>query len=160
MAKSPPSGDILVVENRKARQRYSVEDRVEAGLVLTGTEVKALRTGQCQLVDAYGFIRGREAFIINAHIGAYSHGTWLNHEPTRERKLLLHRREILKLKTKLERRGYTLVPLKIYFKDGRAKVELGLAVGKDVADRREEIKERETKKEIDKTMKSASRRGR
>src|SRR5262249_32818493 len=134
---TPAQGERqLVTENRKARQRYHVEERVEAGMVLTGTEVKSLRAGKAQLVDAYGFIRQGEAFLINAHISGYDPGSWLDHSPTRERKLLLHRREIEKLKVKLERRGYTLIPLSIYFKNGRAKVELGLCVGKTPVDRR------------------------
>ena len=149
---------VLVAENRKARQRYTVEERFEAGIVLIGSEVKSLRDGKCQLVDAYGFVRRNELWLANAHIGAYSHGGYANHEPTRERKLLLHKAEIEKLKTKLERRGYTLVPLSLYFKNGRAKVELGLCVGKEGADRRAEIKERDSKREIDKVMKSAKRR--
>ncbi len=149
---------ILVAENRKARQRYTVEERFEAGIVLQGSEVKALRQGKCQLVDSYVVVRRGEAFLLNAHIGAYSHGGYANHEPTRERKLLLHKHEIEKLKDKLERRGYTLIPLSVYFKEGHAKIELGLCLGKDVGDRRQEIKERDTQREIDKALKSAKRR--
>lgn len=158
MATPKSSERVMVAENRKARQRYQVEDRLEAGLVLHGTEVKALRAGKCQLMDAYGMVRSDQVYLLNAHISPYSHGNLLNHEPTRERKLLLHRREIEKIRTKLERRGYTLIPLSVYFKDGRAKVELGLCVGKDVGDRRQEIKERESAREIDRTLKSAKRR--
>lgn len=155
----PTNKDIvLVAENRKARQRYTVEDHFEAGMVLIGSEVKSLRDGKLQLVDAYAFFRRHEIFLANAHIGAYSHGGYANHEPTRERKLLLHANEIEKLKTKLERRGYTLIPLSVYFKNGKAKVDLGLCHGKEHADRRSEIKERDTQREMDKVMKSAKRR--
>lgn len=148
----------LVAENRKARQRYTVEERFEAGLVLLGSEVKSLREGKVQLMDGYGILRGGEAFLLNAHISGYGNAGYANHEPTRERKLLLHKRELAKLKAKLERRGYTLIPLSVYFKENRAKVELGLCVGKDSVDRRQEIKERDTKKEIDKALKGARRR--
>jgi SsrA-binding protein len=118
-----------------------------------------LRAGKAQLVDAYAYINRRhECFLASAHIGAYSHGGYANHEPTRERKLLLKKSEIEKVKIKLERRGYTLIPLSIYFKDGRAKVELALCTGKDVADRRQDIKEKDTKREIDQVMKAAKRR--
>jgi SsrA-binding protein len=148
----------LIAENRKARMKYAVEDHFEAGMVLTGSEVKSLRAGKCQLVDSYAYVRRGEIFLASAHIGAYSHGGYANHEPTRERKLLLHRREIEKLKTKLERRGYTLIPLSIYFKAGHAKIDLGLCVGKEGVDRRADIKERDSNREMDKVMKAARRR--
>lgn len=148
----------LIAENRKARERYSVEERLEAGVVLVGTEVKSLRAGKAQLADAYAQLHRDELFLLNMHVQAYSHGGYTNHEPARERKLLLHRREIEKLRSKLERRGYTLIPLELYFKNGRVKVQLGVCVGKDAVDRRAEIKERDSKKEIDKALK-AGRRG-
>jgi len=149
---------INVAENRKARHRYHIEDRFEAGIVLMGSEVKSLRDGKCQLVDSYGMVKGKQCYIVGMHIGAYSHGGYANHEPTRERKLLLHRNEIEKIKDKLTRRGYTLIPLNVYFKDGYAKVEMALATGKDIGDKRQDIKERETAREMDKAIKSAKRR--
>jgi SsrA-binding protein len=151
-------GEAPVVENRKARQRFAVDEHFEAGIVLTGSEVKALRAGKAQITDGYAMLRRDEVFLCKVHIGAYSHGGYANHEPERERKLLLHRREIEKLRTRLERRGYTLVPLKIYFKDGRAKVDLGVATGKTDIDRREDIKKRESDREVAKVMKAAKRR--
>jgi len=156
--KKAVSDRVVVAENRKARERYTVEDHFEAGIVLIGTEVKSLREGKAQIADAYAVLRNDEIFLVNLHVAAYSHGGYMNHEPTRERKLLLHRREIEKVRSKLERRGYTLVPLLVYFKSGHAKVELGLCIGKNSVDRREEIKERSAKREIDRTLKSAKRR--
>lgn len=156
--KPNPKDTLTVAENRKARQKYSVEDRYEAGMQLQGSEVKSLRDRKCQLMDAYAYVRRGEVWLAKAHIGSYSHGGYANHEPERERKLLLHAREIEKLDVLLARRGYTLIPLSIYFKNGRAKVELGLCVGKDAVDRRQDIKKRDTQREIDKVMKAGRRR--
>jgi len=160
VAKADPkaSDRIVVAENRKARERYTVEDHFEAGMVLIGTEVKSMRDGKAQIADAYAAFHKDEIYLENLHIAAYSHGGYVNHEPTRTRKLLLHRREIEKLRSKLERRGYTLIPLSLYFKNGHAKVDLGLCVGKNAVDRRDDIKERTAQREIDRTMKSAKRR--
>lgn len=157
MKKPPGEERQLIAENRKARERYKVEEKFEAGLALVGTEVKSLRAGKAQLADAYAQMHRDELWLMNMHVSAYSHGGYTNHEPTRDRKLLLHRHEIEKLRTKLERRGYTLIPLELYFKKGRVKVQLGLCVGKDAVDRRAEIKERDSKKEIDRVMKAAKR---
>jgi SsrA-binding protein len=158
--KPPKAADErkLIAENRKARERYTVEEKLEAGLVLVGTEVKSLRAGKAQLAEAYAQMHRDELYLLNMHISSYSHGGYTNHEPTRERKLLLHRREIEKIRSKLERRGYTLIPLELYFKGGNVKVQLGLCVGKDSVDRRAEIKERDSKKEIDKALKAGRRR--
>ena len=157
--KKPGAADErkLIAENRKARERYKVEEKFEAGLALVGTEVKALRAGKAQLSDSYAQMHRDELYLMNLHISAYSHGGYTNHEPTRDRKLLMHRHEIEKVRVKLERRGYTLIPLELYFKGGRVKVQLGLCVGKDAIDRRAELKERDAKKEIDRVMKAAKR---
>ena len=140
------SGDLnarTVAQNRKARHNYFIEDRLEAGLALVGTEVKSLREGRASLGDAYAEERGGEMFLVNAHIGAYSAANRLNHEPLRPRKLLLHRREIGRLAGMIQRQGYTVVPLRLYFnRAGRAKVELGLARGRRQHDKRERTKER------------------
>lgn len=144
----------IIAENRKAKQRYHVEDEYEAGIQLVGSEVKALRQGHCQIVDSYAHIRDYEIYLLNLHISLYSHGGYVNHEPTRTRKLLLHKQEIYKLNIQLERRGYTLVPLLVYFKEGKAKVRLGLCSGKNEIDRRQEIKKRENDRELAQIMKN------
>ena len=143
--------DIAV--NRRARHDYFIEESVEAGLVLTGSEVKSLRAGKAQLKDSYAQIRRSELWLLNAHISEYSPAAQFGHEATRERKLLLHRREIDRLMGKVKEQGLTLVPLRLYFKHGRAKVELGLARGKKLYDKRESIKERDTRREMDRAMK-------
>ncbi|MCX7793295.1 MAG: SsrA-binding protein SmpB [Thermodesulfovibrionales bacterium] len=142
----------IVAENKKAYHDYYIEETLEAGLVLLGTEVKALREGRANLKDSYVIIKNNEAFLLNCHIGPYSHGNITNHEPLRTRKLLLHRREIERLRGKSQQRGYTIIPLKIYFKNNRAKVEIGLARGKRLFEKREAIKEREAKREIARAM--------
>ncbi|HEY6052041.1 MAG TPA: SsrA-binding protein SmpB, partial [Thermoanaerobaculia bacterium] len=129
----------MVATNRKAFHDYFVEDRAEAGLVLTGTEVKSLREGRAQLKDSFILFRGGEAFLIGAHISPYGAGSWTNHTPERDRKLLLHRREIDRLRGRVQEQGLTLVPTRLYFKDGRAKVEIALARGKQVRDKRRDI---------------------
>jgi SsrA-binding protein len=133
----------IIAENRKARHDYFIEDTIEAGIALVGTEVKALRDSRCNLRDSYARIQNRQATLYNVHISMYDPASRFNHDPVRPRKLLLHKREILKLNGKLAERGYTLVPLKMYFKSGRAKVELGLAKGKREYDKREDIAKRD-----------------
>lgn len=130
-------GVKIVATNRRARFEYHILETWEAGLVLQGTEVKALREGKVNLGDAYGEVRGGEGWIVKMHIGPYEMGNRENHEPFRRRKLLLHRREIRKMLPKLEEKGLTLVPLRLYFRDGRAKLELGLGRGKKMHDKRE-----------------------
>ena len=138
---NPPPATIL--HNRKARFNYTITDTVEAGLMLTGTEVKSLRAGQGQLTDSYAIFRGTELWLLNAHIPEYSHGTYANHEPTRSRKLLLHKQQLHKLRSALERAGMALVPLRLYWLKGRVKVELGLAKGKQSHDKRHTQQERD-----------------
>jgi len=143
----------IVTINRKAYHDYIILETYEAGIELVGTEVKSLREGKCNLKDSYATIKDGEIFLLNVHISPYSHGTAFNHEPTRTRKLLLHRSEIDKLTGKIKERGLTLVPLKVYFKKGRAKVELGLAKGKHTYDKRKDIAKRDTERELKREMK-------
>ena len=145
----------VVCTNRKAYHDYNIEDTVEAGIALLGTEVKSLREGRANLKDSYAVIRGGEAFLVNCHISPYSHGNIQNHEPLRERKLLMHSREISKLEVKAAQKGYSLIPLKIYLKGPRFKVEIGLGRGKRFFEKRESIKEREAKKEIERALKTS-----
>ena len=147
----------IVCENRKARHNYHIEERMEAGMVLTGTEVKALRDGKAHLQDAYAIFKGGELFLINANISPYALGNRANHEALRTRKLLLHQAELSKLWGKIEIKGYSLIPLKIYFKNGRAKVEVALARGKKSFDKREVTKEREAQRDLAKAMKLKNR---
>ncbi len=138
----------VVAENRRARFDYAIEDKFEAGLMLQGTEVKALRAGQATIAESYAEAKDGEVWLINANIPEYSHGNRLNHEPKRPRKLLLNQREINKMMGAVERKGMTLVPMSIYFnKTGRAKVELGLAKGRKAQDKREYIKDRDWKRD-------------
>jgi SsrA-binding protein len=146
-------GRKIIATNKDARFRYFIHETLEAGLVLVGTEVKSLRNGKVQLSDAYVFFIGSEAFLQNMHIAEYSHGNRENHLPLRDRKLLLHRREINKLSAAVNEQGMTLIPLQIYFEKGRAKVELGLGKGKKTHDKRASIKEKESKREIERAMK-------
>lgn len=143
---APPPGVKLVAQNRKALFDYEVVDRVEAGLVLKGTEVKSLRDGQIQFRDSYARIHHGEAWLEHAHIAEYSHGNVFNHDPDRSRKLLLHQHEIARLKTRTEEKGFTLIPLSVYFKAGKAKVELGLCRGKAKQDKRASIRERDVQR--------------
>jgi SsrA-binding protein len=152
-----PPGEKLIAENRKARHEYHLLERVEAGLVLTGSEVKSLRQGGAQIQRAFADIRDAELWLVGAHIAPYEQAAIENHDPDRDRKLLLHRREIDSLKGKVQERGFTLVPTRLYFKDGRAKVELALAKGKDVRDRRREISKRESDRQIERALKQRSR---
>ena len=143
----------LIAENRRARHDYQLLERFEAGLVLTGTEVKSLRDGRATLAQSWADIREGEAWLQGAEIAIYDQGNRANHEPTRARKLLLHRREIDRLYGQVREKGLTLVPTKLYFKDGRVKVELALARGKDVRDKRRAVQEREAKRDIERAMK-------
>jgi SsrA-binding protein len=144
----------IVCQNRKAYHDYHIEETLEAGIVLLGTEVKSLREGKANLKDGYVIIKNSEVFLLNCHISPYSHGNITNHDPLRTRKLLLHKREIERLRGRSLQKGYTLIPLKVYFKDSCAKVEIGLAKGKRLYERREKIKEREAKRTIERVMKS------
>jgi len=144
----------VVCQNRKAYHDYLIEETVESGVALLGTEVKSLREGKANLKDSYVLIKEGEAFLLNCHISPYSHGNILNHDPLRTRKLLMHREEIDRLSGKAATKGYTLIPLKIYFKDSYAKVEIGVAKGKRLYEKREKIKEREAKRAIERVMKS------
>ena len=139
----------IAAENRKARHDYHIHETYEAGIVLTGTEVKSLRGGKANLKDSYGKVENAEVFLHNLHISPYEQGNRFNHEPLRKRKLLLHRYEINKLIGKVKEKGFALVPLKIYFKNGLAKVELALATGKKLYDKRDDIAERDAKREMD-----------
>jgi SsrA-binding protein len=143
----------IVCQNRKAYHDYGIEETLEAGIQLLGTEVKSLRDGRANLKDSYVLIKDSEVFLLNCHISPYSHGNIMNHEPLRTRKLLLNRKEIERLRGKMQQKGYTLIPLKIYFKGPYAKVEVGLAKGKKQYEKRETIKEREAKRDIEKAMK-------
>ncbi|NIO09756.1 MAG: SsrA-binding protein SmpB [Deltaproteobacteria bacterium] len=147
----------IVCVNRRARFDYFVEESFEAGIALVGSEVKALREGKAQLKDSFGRINRGEAFLHNAHISPYGASSMFNHEPTRTRKLLLHKKEILRLTGKVKERGLTLVPLKIYFKNGRAKVELALARGKKAYDKRDSIRRKEERREVERSLKSRQR---
>ncbi|MBI4847772.1 MAG: SsrA-binding protein SmpB [Nitrospirae bacterium] len=145
-----------VATNRKAYHDYFIQQTYEAGISLLGTEVKSLREGKANLKDSYAIIKNGEAFLFNCHISPYSHGNLQNHDPLRTRKLLLHKKEIDKLHGNISQKGLTLVPLKIYFKGGKAKVEIGLAKGKKQYEKREAIKEKEAKREIERHMRKRS----
>ena len=146
------TGRKLIAQNKKARHDYAIEDVYEAGLVLLGTEVKSLRAGRASLVDAYAHIKDGEVWLENAHIAEYDQGSWTNHEPRRPRKLLLHRGEIAKLIGKTKESGLTLVPLSLYFKDGKAKVEIAVARGKRAYDKRQTLAARDAAREIDRAV--------
>lgn len=152
-----PEDVRAVTENRRARHDYHVEDTVEAGLCLLGSEVKSLRQGAVSLQDSYAEIRQGEVFLVNAHIAPYRAAAFFgHHDPKRPRKLLLHRSEIRRLEARVRQRGYTLVPLRIYFRGGRAKVEIGLARGKRLYDRRREIAERDARREAQRELSRTS----
>jgi SsrA-binding protein len=152
-------GNGVVATNRRARHEYTIEDTYEAGIVLTGTEVKSLREGRASLVDGYAFIDGGEAWLDAVHIPEYTEGTWNNHSPRRKRKLLLHKAQIVKISHKTKEGGYTLVPLQIYFLDGRAKVEIAVAKGKREYDKRQALRERQDTREAQRAMSSKSHLG-
>ncbi|MSP37840.1 MAG: SsrA-binding protein SmpB [Deltaproteobacteria bacterium] len=152
--KTADAVEQVVCVNRQARHNYFIDDTYEAGLVLVGSEVKSLRDGKANLSDSYANIRKGEAFLINFHISPYPGANQFNHEPTRTRKLLLHAREIDKLTGKTKERGLTLVALKVYFKNGRAKIELGLARGKKLYDKRETLKRKDAAREVERSLRS------
>ena len=147
----------VIATNRKAFHNFSILETYEAGLVLRGTEVKSLREAQVNFKDCYATIDNNEAWLIGCYISPYHHGSDANHEPDRKRKLLLHKREIARLLGKVAERGLTLVPLRLYFKDGRAKIELGLARGKKLHDKRATLRERESRREMEKESRARSR---
>ncbi|MCG9967567.1 SsrA-binding protein SmpB [Pelotomaculum terephthalicicum JT] len=150
-------GYKTVTENRKARHEYHVIETFEAGLALTGTEVKSLRAGRANLQDSYARVENAELLLYNMHISPYDQGNQFNHEPKRTRKLLMHKVEILRLLGKAREKGLALIPLKVYFKDGIAKVELALAKGKKIYDRRDDIAARDARREIDRAVKERSK---
>jgi len=152
--KQSSSDEKIVCVNRQARHNYFIDEIYEAGLVLLGSEVKSLRDGKANLVDSYAQIRHGEAFLINAHISPYAGANQFNHEPTRIRKLLLHGREIERLTGKTKERELTLIPLKLYFKGDRAKIELGLARGKKLYDKRETLRRKVAEREVERSLKS------
>jgi SsrA-binding protein len=148
------TGEKLIVDNRRARHDYHLLERVEAGLVLTGTEVKSLRDGRASLQQAYAEVRGNEAWLVGAHISVYDQGNRENHDPDRDRKLLLRRKEIDSLAGMVRERGLTLVPTKLYFRNGRAKVELAVARGKELRDKRRDLAKREAQRDMERALKS------
>jgi SsrA-binding protein len=152
-----PRGEKLIADNRRARHEYELLERVEAGLVLQGTEVKALREGRATIQRAFGDLRGGEVWLVGANIAAYDKGGFANHDPERDRKLLLHRREIDRLRGRVQEQGLTLIPTRLYFKDGKAKVELALARGKQVRDKRRDLSRREADRQIERALKSRQR---
>src|SRR6478672_5398592 len=147
----------VIAENRKARHEYHLLERYEAGLVLTGTEVKSMRDGGATLQQAYADIRNGEAWLIGAHIAEYGQGNVNNHEPDRDRKLLLHKKEIDSMIGKVRERGFTIVPTRMYFKNGRAKIEIALARGKDTHDKRRDISKRDADRQIQRALKESRR---
>lgn len=148
------AGTKTVASNRKAYHDYFIEDRYEAGIELTGTEVKSIRQGRMNLKDSFCHIKNGELFVYGMHISPYEKGNVFNREPLRTRKLLMHKREILKLMSKIQQDGYSLIPLSVYFRNSRVKVELGLAKGKKLYDKRASAAERDAKRDIDRVMKS------
>ena len=153
------SGQKVIASNRKARHDYTILDTYEAGIALVGTEVKSLRAGRASLVDSFATVDDGEIWLRGLHIPEYSHGTWTNHEPRRTRKLLLHKKEILRLIGKTKESGTSLVPLSMYFKDGKVKVELALARGKKAHDKRQAMAKRDAEREMQKVMGRAAKRG-
>ena len=152
-----PTGTKPIAENRRARHDYELLERVEAGIVLTGTEVKSLRAGQVQLAHAYGEVRGGEVWLVGASIAEYSQGNVANHAPERDRKLLLHAREIDSLYGQVREKGHTIVPTRLYFKNGRIKVELAVARGKVLIDKRRDIAKRDATRQIERELKNRRR---
>ena len=146
-------GEKLICQNRKAFHNYSIEETVQAGVSLLGSEVKSLREGKVNLGDSYGDIKKSEVFLVDAHISPYPQANRLNHDPLRTRKLLLHKKEIKRLIGKVEQKGYTLIPLKLYFVDGRVKVDLALAKGKKLFDKRETLKKKTMEREMERGRK-------
>jgi SsrA-binding protein len=153
-----PESEQLIASNRRARHNFDILETYEAGLVLRGTEVKALRDSRADLKESYARVEGGEAWLIGCHISPYAQGNRANHDPLRPRKLLLHRKEIGRLLGKIMEKGLTLVPLRLYFKAGRAKVEIGLARGRKMVDKRHAIREREERREMDRAIRDRVRR--
>ena len=151
-------GEKTIVQNRRARHEYHILEHHEAGIELQGTEVKSLREGHITLKDSYADVEEGEMFLVGVHINPYEQGNIYNHEPERTRRLLMHKREILKLGARVAEKGLTLIPLRLYFKDGRVKVEIALCQGKHTVDKRDTIREREVKREVDREIKRAPRK--
>ena len=145
---------MIEINNRKAKYDYEILDTIEAGIVLTGTEIKSIKNGMANLKDSYAIIKNGEVFLLNMHISHYEQGSIFNHNETRTRKLLFHKKEILKLNDKVQMLGYTLVPIKLYFKKNMAKILIGIAKGKKNYDKREAIKKKDIQRDIDKQMKN------
>ncbi|MFA7761161.1 SsrA-binding protein SmpB [Streptomyces sp. NPDC048723] len=153
-------GRKLIAQNKKARHDYAIIDTYECGLVLTGTEVKSMRQGRASLVDGFVSVEGGEAWLYNVHVPEYSQGTWTNHSARRKRKLLMHREEIDKLERKADESGHTIVPLSLYFKDGRAKIEIALAKGKKEYDKRQTMREKQDTRETNRAISAIRRKQR
>ena len=143
---------MIEIKNKKANFDYFIEDTYEAGIVLKGTEIKSIRKGSCNLKDTYARVKNNEIYVINMFIAPYEQGNRFNHDERRERKLLLHKKEIIKIKQKIEKEGYSLVPIKLYLKNGRAKVLIGVAKGKKAYDKRHSLKEKDIKRDLEKTV--------
>jgi SsrA-binding protein len=152
-----PMGEKQICSNKKAYHEYFIEEKLEAGMVLQGTEVKSLRAGNVNLTDSFMLIREGEAFLHNLHISAYDFGNRANHQPDRQRKLLMHRKEITRLYGRVREQGYSVIPLRLYFKDGLVKVEIGLAKGKKLYDKREDLKKKDTQRELSQALKARNR---
>ena len=152
MARKQDTNNMVIARNRRARHDYSIEDVYEAGVALTGTEVKSLRAGRASLVDGFALVSDGEVWLHNVHIPEYVLGTWTNHTPMRTRKLLLHRGEIERLTRKTTEQGLTLVPLSLYFKDGKVKVELAVARGKRTYDKRQDLAKRDATREVERAL--------
>lgn len=153
MAQAPTKGVKYITDNRKARHDYFVHETIEAGIALTGTEVKSLRQGHVNLKDSFCRIDNGEVFLVGMHISPYEQGNQFNHDPLRTRKLLLHKYEIMKLLGRIKEKGYTLIPLNLYFKKGRVKVTVALATGKKLYDKRQVLAEKEAKRDMERRMK-------
>ncbi|MCT6901105.1 MAG: SsrA-binding protein SmpB [Bifidobacterium sp.] len=154
------TGTSMIAQNRRARHDYQIEDRYEAGIALTGTEVKSLREGRASLAESFVSIDPRhEVWLENANIPEYLNGTWNNHAPKRKRKLLLHAKQIIRLERQIQAKGYTIVPLSLYFKDGRVKVEIAVARGKREYDKRQSLREEQDRREAQRAMRYRNRRG-
>ena len=151
-------GEKTIVQNRRARHDYHILEQFETGIALQGTEVKSIRAGQITLKDSYAEVDGGELFLIGVHIAPYEQGNIYNHDPERRRKLLMHKREIVRIGHTIAEKGFTLVPLRVYFKDGRAKVELGLCRGKHTIDKRQTLRKREQDRDVDRALKDLSRK--
>src|ERR1700687_2444844 len=150
-------GEKLICSNKKAYHEYFIEEKFEAGMVLQGTEVKSLRMGKANLNDSFAMVKNGEAYLYNLHISPYDFGNRQNHDPDRMRKLLLHKKEIVKLFGSVREQGYSIVPLRLFFKDGLVKVEVGLAKGKKLYDKREDLKKKDHKRDMDQALKGRSR---